>query len=73
MTITVQQIRAARAFLNWSSRDLALKADVTPNTVSRSQTSGDVKVKTLRKLQAALEAGGVTFLPGNGVRLDSQL
>ena len=66
--INDRQIRAAMGLLGWEGKELAERAGVRPNTVSRAVNGGDVLVSTLRKLQEALEAGGVEFIPG-GVRL----
>ncbi|MCG8419719.1 MAG: helix-turn-helix domain-containing protein [Proteobacteria bacterium] len=63
-----KQIRAAMGLLGWEGKELAERAGVRPNTVSRAINGGDVLVSTLRKLQQALEEGGVEFIPG-GVRL----
>ena len=66
----------ARAALGWSLQTLADAAGVHRNTVSNFETGkygGDQD--SLRKMQAALEAGGILFIPENGggagVRLKS--
>ncbi|MBF0375505.1 MAG: helix-turn-helix transcriptional regulator [Alphaproteobacteria bacterium] len=56
----------ARAALNWSVRDLAAKAGVSPNTVSRFENGSDAYGETLRKLEQTLAAGGVEFIAENG-------
>ena len=68
------QIRMARAGLDWNARDLAQAAGIAPNTVTRYEGGIDVMVDTLRKMEKALEKGGVIFIPrdangGPGVRL----
>ncbi len=76
--LTSDQIRAARALLRWSSRQLAEKADVHLTTVQRMERGdGPVggTVQTLTKVQNALEDAGVAFTAGNGgpgVRLNKQ-
>jgi transcriptional regulator with XRE-family HTH domain len=71
--ITREQLRMARAALNWTVRDLAAKAGVAANTVSRFENGTDAYGDTLLKLRRALEAGGVIFIDedeeGPGVRL----
>lgn len=66
------QIRMARAALGWSVRDLAGRAGVTPNTVSRVENGGDALVATLEKLERLFLAEGIEFLAedggGEGVR-----
>lgn len=74
-----EQSRAARGILGWSVRDLADKAGVGVNTVSRFENSGEAMHSTVTKMQAAMEAAGAIFIPagayqgdgGPGVRLRS--
>ncbi|MBN9242135.1 MAG: helix-turn-helix transcriptional regulator [Mesorhizobium sp.] len=56
----------ARAALGWGVRELAEKAGVTANTVTRIENGADAKQSTIEALQAALEKGGVQFIPENG-------
>jgi transcriptional regulator with XRE-family HTH domain len=63
--ITGAQIRAARALLRWSARDLAERADVGLATVQRLEIEEGVpagRAHTLVKLQHAMEAAGVEFI-----------
>jgi transcriptional regulator with XRE-family HTH domain len=65
------QLRMARAAVGWGVRELAEKAGVTANTVSRIENGADAKQSTVDRLQRALEAAGVEFTNGDqpGVRL----
>jgi transcriptional regulator with XRE-family HTH domain len=65
------QLRMARAAVGWGVRELADKAGVTANTVTRIENGADAKQSTLDRLQRALEAAGVEFTNGDqpGVRL----
>jgi transcriptional regulator with XRE-family HTH domain len=65
------QLRMARAAIGWGVRELAEKAGVTANTVTRIENGADAKQSTIDALQRALEAAGVEFTNGNqpGVRL----
>jgi transcriptional regulator with XRE-family HTH domain len=65
------QLRMARAAVGWGVRELAKKAGVTANTVTRIENGADAKQSTMDKLQSALEAAGVEFIDGDqpGVRL----
>jgi transcriptional regulator with XRE-family HTH domain len=65
------QLRMARAAVGWGVRDLAEKAGVTANTVTRIENGADAKQSTIDALQRALEAAGVEFTNGEqpGVRL----
>jgi transcriptional regulator with XRE-family HTH domain len=72
--LTPEQLRAARALVDWSRDDLAAKAGVSPNTVwGFEQGRSDPKLSTLNKWQRALEIAGVEFIDedderGAGVR-----
>lgn len=65
------QLRMARAAVGWGVRELAKKAGITANTVTRIENGADAKQSTMDKLQRALEAAGVEFINGDqpGVRL----
>ena len=72
-----EQQKAARGILGWSVRDLAEKAELGVNTVSRFENNGEAMHSTVQKMQTALETAGVVFIPagpyqgdgGPGVRL----
>ncbi len=67
--LTSQQIRAARGLLRWSARELAERAGVHLSTVQRMERSeGTIRgtARTVAKVERALEAEGVDFLPDNG-------
>jgi transcriptional regulator with XRE-family HTH domain len=61
----------ARAAVGWGVRELAERAGITANTVTRIENGADAKQSTMDKLQRALEAAGVEFTNGDqpGVRL----
>jgi transcriptional regulator with XRE-family HTH domain len=65
--MTPEQLRTARAALNWSLDDLAKAAGVHRNTISNFETikyAGDPE--KLAAIQQALESAGVIFIQGNG-------
>jgi transcriptional regulator with XRE-family HTH domain len=64
--VTSAQFRAARALLNWTVRDLADKAGVHRNTVTRAETDSTGPGHATARLQTTLEAAGVVFMPENG-------
>jgi transcriptional regulator with XRE-family HTH domain len=64
--VTREQLRMARAAFNWSVRELAGRAGLAANTISRYENGSDAYGDTLSKIRRALEAGGVIFLDGNG-------
>ena len=60
--ITPRQIRAARALLGWSQRDLVDKAIISPAALARLETGkADTRLSTLVAVQRALEAEGIEF------------
>src|ERR1019366_5339194 len=64
--MTPVQMRMARAALSWGVRELAEKAGVTANTVTRIENGSDAKQSTIATLRAALESDGVEFIAENG-------
>lgn len=68
------QLRMARAAVGWGVRELAEKAGVTANTVTRVENGADAKQSTIDALRKALEAAGVEFTNGGepGVKIRLQ-
>jgi transcriptional regulator with XRE-family HTH domain len=67
--ITGAQVRAARALIRWSAKDLAKAAGIGVATVSRAEVEDGIPSITsanLKAMQRALEAAGVEFISGNG-------
>lgn len=64
--VTSAQIRAARALLNLTVRDLAVLAGVHRNTVTRAETEATGPGHASAAIKGALEAAGVEFIPENG-------
>jgi len=63
--ITVRQIKAARALLDWTAADLAKASTVRANTLWRLETvEGPLggRTDTAEKLIDALERAGIVFL-----------
>ena len=67
--MTPAQMKMARAALGWGVRELAERAGVTANTVTRIENGADAKHSTIQNMRAALEEGGVIFL-GDGETVD---
>ena len=65
------QLRMARAAVGWGVRELAKRAGLTANTVTRIENGADAKQSTIDKLQHVLELAGVEFTNGDrpGVRM----
>lgn len=73
--ITSGQIRAARAMLKWSGKDLAEKSGVGFSTLMRLESFEGIpssNIKTLEAIKKAFESAGVEFIGtpelGAGVR-----
>ncbi|MDP9128503.1 MAG: helix-turn-helix domain-containing protein [Pseudomonadota bacterium] len=67
--ITAEQIRAARALLDWSTADLAKQSNLTVNGINKIER-GHVQAQreTLATLQKMFEAAGVEFIRDIGVQ-----
>ncbi|WP_208646428.1 helix-turn-helix domain-containing protein [Mesorhizobium waimense] len=65
------QCKMARAALGLGVRDLAKSAGVAINTVTRFERGEELLPRTLAAIRAALEAAGVEFINGTGVKLRS--
>ena len=71
MTLTTgNQLKAARALADLNQEQLATAAAVNINTVRNMEARGPEVLKsgldTIQKVQRALEAAGVQFIPENG-------
>ena len=60
------QCKMARAALGLGVRDLAVAADVSPDTIIRLEKGDVLRRRTVMAVRAALEAAGVEFIPENG-------
>jgi transcriptional regulator with XRE-family HTH domain len=64
----------ARAALDWTLDDLATRASIAKNTIVRFENdAGEVRPANVAKLQAVLEAEGISFEGDTGVRCDGFL
>jgi DNA-binding transcriptional regulator YiaG len=72
MMLTGAQIRAARAVLKLTARELAERAGVSLQTVQRFESVDDVPPSRSSKLldvRKALESSGIEFIEAPGERL----
>lgn len=74
MRAPYQLLRAARVALDISHEDLAREAGVSERTLVRIEKPQNVSEESIARVQAALEARGVRFLPplegdGPGIRI----
>ncbi len=71
--ITLLQIKAARALLEWKQETLAQKAGLSlPSINNLERGLYSPRQDTLEAIKTALENAGVEFLDGSGVRLAQQ-
>jgi predicted transcriptional regulator len=69
LKVSIRQIKAARALLDWSQQDLALAADVSEPTVKRLEAADGYlrgRQDTTQKLLNAFKRAGVEFIAENG-------
>lgn len=65
--LTGSQIRAARALLKWSGRELADRCGVSYPALQRAEAVDEMpnmQTRNLAAIKSALENGGVQFLDG---------
>ena len=66
---TIEQIRAARALLDWSQSDLANHAGLSQTGIARIENgTNQPNSQTLNKIKAAFENAEIEFLGENGLR-----
>ncbi|MGB4107867.1 MAG: helix-turn-helix domain-containing protein [Alphaproteobacteria bacterium] len=66
---TIEQIRAARALLDWSQSDLANYADLSQTGIARIENgTNQPNSQTITKIKAAFENADIEFLGTNGLR-----
>jgi transcriptional regulator with XRE-family HTH domain len=73
--MTVRQLKAARALLDWSQTDLARESGVSLPTIGRIEmVDGELggRPETAEKLIKALERAGIEFIGDVGVKLDAR-
>jgi transcriptional regulator with XRE-family HTH domain len=72
--ISVHQLRAGRALINWSQNDLAKKTGISLRALANIESGASIpRASTADFLKQALEKGGVEFLAADGVRLREEV
>lgn len=74
LKVSIRQIKAARMLVGWSQAELALQSGISEPTIKRLEASDGLlggRADTADKIVAALEAAGVEFINGTGVKLRS--
>jgi transcriptional regulator with XRE-family HTH domain len=64
--VNATQCKMARVATGLGLRELAVLADVSPNTVSRLERGEELKPSTVAAIRTALESAGVIFVDANG-------
>ena len=68
--ITIPQIKAARALLGWTQDELARASGMSlPSINNMERALYAPRPETMAAIRAALEEGGIEFMPHNGLRL----
>jgi DNA-binding XRE family transcriptional regulator len=69
LKVSIRQVKAARALLDWSQQQLALAADVSIPTIKRLEAQDGLlggRSETGGKIRLALERAGIEFIDENG-------
>jgi predicted transcriptional regulator len=69
LKVSIRQIKAARALLDWSQEELAVAANVSIPTIKRLEAHDGLlggRSETGNKIQNALQSAGVEFIDENG-------
>ncbi len=70
--LTIEQIRAARALLDWSQSDLADHADLSQTGIARIENgTNKPNSKTVEKIMGAFDHAGIEFIDTTGVKKKS--
>lgn len=63
--VTLSQLKAARALLNWSQEDLSNASGISIQTIKRIEASDEairtVKLVTLQKIVTTFKSNGIKF------------
>ena len=65
-SVTSAQLRAARALLNWTVRDLGERSGVHRNTITKMELDKASHGPTIATVIRTLEDAGVIFVAENG-------
>lgn len=69
LKVSIRQVKAARALLDWSQIELANAAGVSIPTIKRLEAEDGYlggRDETARRIREALERGGIQFIEENG-------
>ncbi len=67
--ITIQQVKAARALLDWKQSDLADACGLSLTAINNLERGiGSPRVETIQVIRHTMETAGIEFTDGEGVR-----
>jgi predicted transcriptional regulator len=69
LKVSIRQIKAARALLDWSQEKLAVAAEISVPTIKRLEAEDGPlggRGQTVEKILKSMEAAGVEFIDENG-------
>ena len=67
--VSIEQVKAARALLRWSQKDLSVASGISDPTIKRLEAgTGQIggRNETVNAIYSALVSAGVEFIPENG-------
>jgi transcriptional regulator with XRE-family HTH domain len=67
--VSIRQLKAARALLDWSQSELAAASGVSIPTIKRLEAEDGYLVgrdETMKRIRAALKVAGIDFIDENG-------
>lgn len=64
--MTPTQCRMARAALGWTTRQVAVAANVSAGAAAALQAGNDVSSRVAAQVRSALECEGIVFTPDEG-------
>ncbi|MGB9154835.1 MAG: helix-turn-helix transcriptional regulator [Alphaproteobacteria bacterium] len=67
-SVSARQIKAARALLDWSQEDLAVKTRLSISTIRSMELGFTPRASTAKEICNAVEYAGLEFTEGEGVR-----
>jgi transcriptional regulator with XRE-family HTH domain len=62
MQLSAEQVRAARALLDWSQADLVARTKLSARTIKRLEAGGEVTPAVDQMIRQAFESEGVIFI-----------
>ena len=71
--LSPEQCRAARALLDWTQSDLAIRASLSAVSIRAFEKGREMRLSNQKLLRMTFEQAGVQFIPENGGGLGVRL